>query len=142
MNTKKYLLVLILTFALSVIPSDSFANNYRGQLSANPYAPNSISNPYGSYGNPYSSQSLNNPYGAGNPYTNHNIKIYDSNGNYHGKISNNPYDADSISNPYGQYGNPYSAASIKNPYGAGNPYSANSPTNPYGQGMSLYEDNE
>lgn len=41
---------------------------YRGQLSTNPYAPDSISNPYGKYGSPYSPESINNPYGAGNPY--------------------------------------------------------------------------
>src|SRR5215510_11755618 len=42
--------------------------HYRGKLSANPYDPDSVSNPYGRYGNPYSADSLKNPYGAGNPY--------------------------------------------------------------------------
>jgi len=36
---------------------------YLGDLSANPYAPNSVSNPYGRYGSPYSPDSINNPYG-------------------------------------------------------------------------------
>jgi len=43
--------------------------NYRGKLSANPYDPDSTSNPYGRYGSPYSPDSITNPYGAGNPYS-------------------------------------------------------------------------
>ena len=43
--------------------------NYHGRLSANPYDPESTSNPYGRYGSPYSADSINNPYGAGNPYS-------------------------------------------------------------------------
>ena len=42
--------------------------NYRGRLSANPYDPDSTSNPFGRYGNPFSSESVNNPFGAGNPF--------------------------------------------------------------------------
>ncbi len=42
--------------------------NYRGKLSANPYDPDSTSNPYGRYGSPFSPDSINNPYGAGSPY--------------------------------------------------------------------------
>ena len=34
---------------------------YLGRLSANPYAPDSISNPYSQYGSPYSPISPNNP---------------------------------------------------------------------------------
>lgn len=41
---------------------------YRGQLSNNPYAPDSTSNPYGRYGSRYSRDSINNPYGYGSPY--------------------------------------------------------------------------
>lgn len=41
---------------------------YRGNMSSNPYDPDSINNPYGIYGSPYSPDSINNPYGAGNPY--------------------------------------------------------------------------
>ena len=41
--------------------------NYRGKLSANPYDPDSTSNPYGCYGSPFSPDSIKNPYGAGNP---------------------------------------------------------------------------
>jgi hypothetical protein len=37
-------------------------------LSANPYDPDSTSNPYGRYGSKYSPDSINNRYGPGNPY--------------------------------------------------------------------------
>lgn len=44
---------------------------YLGNLSANQYDPNSVSNPYGQYGSPYSPDSINNPYGRyGSPYSN------------------------------------------------------------------------
>jgi hypothetical protein len=43
---------------------------YLGQLSANPYAPDSTANPYGQYGSPYAPNSINNPYGPnGSPYS-------------------------------------------------------------------------
>ena len=38
-----------------------------GNLSANPYDPESTSNRFGRYGSPFSPDSLNNQYGAGNP---------------------------------------------------------------------------
>jgi hypothetical protein len=38
---------------------------YLGNLSANPYDPNSVSNPYGRFGSRYSPDSINNPYGRG-----------------------------------------------------------------------------
>src|SRR5216683_4559 len=41
---------------------------YRGNLSSNPYDPNSTSNPYGRYGSQFSPDSINNPYGAGSRY--------------------------------------------------------------------------
>jgi len=84
-----------------------------------PYNPNSINNPYGPYGSPYSKKSANNPYATDAP------KLYDSAGNYRGRLSANPYDPDSTSNPYGRYGSRYSPDSINNPYGAGNPYNPN-----------------
>ena len=37
---------------------------YLGNLSANRFDPNSVSNPYGQYGSPYSPTSINNPYSA------------------------------------------------------------------------------
>ncbi|EED31285.1 conserved hypothetical protein [gamma proteobacterium NOR5-3] len=117
-----------------------------GNLSANPFDPDSVSNPYGA-GSPYKADGIANPYGrygspysnqsATNPYATDAAKLYDSSGNYRGKLSANPYDADSVSNPYGRYGSPYSADSINNPYGAGNPFSPDSPTNPFGQGLKI-----
>jgi len=37
---------------------------YLGQLSVNPYLPDSTGNPYGQYGSPYSPDSINNIYGG------------------------------------------------------------------------------
>ena len=65
------------------------------------------------------------------------VWLYDSEGNYRGRLSSNPYDPESTSNPYGRYGSAYSAESINNPYGAGSPYRADSPTNPYGTGWKI-----
>lgn len=113
--------------------TDSTANPYGA---GNPYSPNSINNQYGTYGNPHSSKSVTNPYATDTP------KLYDSEGNYRGKLSSNPYDPESVSNPYGRYGNPHSADSINNPYGAGNPHRADSPTNPYGTGWKIVDDEE
>lgn len=92
---------------------DSLANPYGA---GSPYKADGLMNPYSQYGSPYSSKSWRNPYATDTP------KLYDSQGNYRGKLSANPYDPDSISNPYGRFGNPYSADSINNPYGLGNPY--------------------
>jgi hypothetical protein len=65
-------------------------------------------------------------------------RIYDSQGNYRGQLSDNPYNPESVNNPYGRFGSPHSAESINNPYGPGSPYKADSPNNPYGQGMRIY----
>jgi len=89
-------------------------------------------NPFGRYGGPYSNDSATNPYATNPP------KLYDSEGNYRGKLSAKPYDPESVSNPYGRYGSPYSADSINNPYGAGSPYRTDSPNNPYGEGLGIY----
>ncbi len=75
-----------------------------------PYKPDGLLNPHSEYGSPYSNKSWSNPYATDAP------KIYDSQGNYKGRLSTNPYDPDSTSNPYGKYGNPYSPDSINNPY--------------------------
>jgi len=132
--------------------SEDNKGRYLGKLSVNPYNSDSVFNPYGEYGSKYSPDSINNPYGkygskyssysVNNPYATDAPKLYDSEGNYRGKLSNNPYDPDSISNPYGRYGSKYSPDSINNPYGAGNPYKFDSPYNPYGEGWKIYGDNE
>jgi hypothetical protein len=101
--------------SMAICPYDqNCLNNPYG--AGSPYAPEGLNNPYSEYGSPYSNKSWTNPYATDAP------KLYDSQGNYRGKLSSNPYDPDSVSNPYGRYGNPYSADSLKNPYGAGNPY--------------------
>ena len=125
-------------------------DTYLGKLSSNPYGADSTSNAYGTYGSEYSSDSINNAYGqygseysnksATNPYATDAPKLYDSNGNYRGRLSTNPYDPDSTSNPYGRYGSEYSPDSINNEYGAGSPYKVDSPNNPYGQGMTILGD--
>lgn len=117
-----------------------------GNLSANPYAPNSTANPF-SGGNPFSPNSVTNPLGLyGNPYSNQSatnpfatdaLLLYDQQGNYRGKLSANPYDPDSASNSYSRYGNPISPDSLNNPYGAGNPFNSTSPNNPYGSGWGI-----
>jgi hypothetical protein len=110
------LALAISSAAQAICPYDpNCLNNPYG--AGSPYAPNGINNPYSQAGSPYSNKSANNPYATDAP------KLYDSQGNYRGKLSTYPYDPDSTSNPYGRYGSPYSPDSINNPYGAGNPYS-------------------
>ena len=145
---------LILIALLGIIwASNGLAEDtYLGKLSTNPYGADSTSNPYGSYGSEYSGKSINNSYGqygspysnksAANPYATDAPKLYDSNGNYRGRLSTNPYDPDSTSNPYGRYGSKYSPDSINNKYGAGSPYKVDSPNNPYGEGVSIYGDDD
>ena len=94
---------------------NSLANPYGA---GSPYKANGLMNPYSQYGSPYSNKSWTNPYATDAP------KLYDSQGNYRGKLSSNRYDPDSTANPYGRYGSPYSPDSVNNPYGAGNPYSS------------------
>jgi len=129
-------------FMTLLIFSSGLAQEYLGQVSDNPYAPDSTANPYGQYGSPYSPQSINNPYGAygspyspfsvNNPYTTEAPRIIAQDGAYLGRLSANPYDPESTANPCGQYGSPYSPNSINNPYGPyGSPYSPTSARNPY-----------
>jgi hypothetical protein len=57
----------VATAAPKIIATDG---TYLGRLSTNPYAADSVSNPYGKYGSPYSPTSINNPYSKyGNPYS-------------------------------------------------------------------------
>lgn len=114
---------------IPVIPKRPSASGFSGSR----YDPDSLSNPYGA-GSPYKADGLMNPYSQyGSPYSNKSWtnqyatdapKLYDSQGNYRGRLSANRYDPDSTSNPYGRYGSKYSSESINNPYGAGNPYSS------------------
>jgi hypothetical protein len=132
-------IVVLLLFARSIA---AYAESL-GDLSANPFNPNSLANPFGA-GSPYAFKSPTNPYGpygspfsnrsATNPFATQAPRLYDREGNYRGKLSANPYDPDSISNPFGRYGSPFSPDSVKNPFGAGSPFRFDSPTNPFGSG--------
>jgi len=145
---RKFTSTLIL-LAGSALTLCAQADDYLGNLSANPSAPNSTANPYGG-GSRYNANSINNPYGrygsrysnqsATNPHATQAPKLYDSQGNYRGRLSSNPYDPESVSNPYGRYGSQYSPESINNRYGAGNPYSPESPSNPFGNGLRIIGD--
>jgi hypothetical protein len=137
---------MALSIALLVAMSSGAAAQYLGNYSANPYAPNSTGNTFGA-GSRYNPNGVNNPYGrygsvhsdssANDPYAMDAPRLYDSEGNYRGRLSSNPYDPDSISNPYGRYGSRFSPYSVNNPFGAGNPYAPDSPTNPFGRGLSI-----
>ena len=130
----------ILMVAAILLAPAAWADKYLGKLSENPYGQDSTSNDYGQYGSEHSADSINNQYGRyGSQYSNESPnnpnatnppKLYDSDGNYRGKLSTNRYDPDSTSNPYGRYGSKYSPDSINNEYGAGSPYHADSPNNP------------
>jgi len=154
MRTHQFLLAL--TIAIVVGPFDfaddrqADAQEFLGELSANPYNPQSLANPYGA-GSPFNPKSPNNPFSAygspfspksaTNPYTNDAPRLYDQDGRYRGKLSANPYDPDSTSNPFGRYGSPFSPDSINNPYGAASPFAPNSPNNPYApRGWSVIGD--
>ncbi len=93
--TKMYTFILLLFSAVALmfilssavayagppILVDPQTGKYLGNLSANPYDQNSVSNPYGQYGSPYSQDSINNPVGEyGSPYSDKSI--------------NNPYATD------------------------------------------------
>lgn len=98
-----------------VCPYDSRClNNPYG--AGNPHKADGLMNPYSRYGSEYSNQSWRNPYATDAP------RLYDSQGNYRGRLSSNPYDPDSTANPYGRYGNRFSPDSVNNPFGAGNPF--------------------
>lgn len=49
---------------------------YLGELSADRYAPDSVSNPYGAYGSRYSPTSINNPYSPYGAYSTQPIYVY------------------------------------------------------------------
>jgi len=123
---------LLSVLLVVLFSSLSYGQYSLGNLNANRYDYNSLSNAYGAgsryrsdglmnpysrYGSPYSDYSWTNPYASNPP------RIYSQSGRYLGELSSNPYASDSISNPYGRYGSPYSPESINNPYGYGSPYS-------------------
>ena len=123
-----------------------FAEQFLGNLSANPYDQDSTSNKFGA-GSTFKSDGINNPYSRyGSPYSNQSAtdryatdapKLFDQKGNFRGNLSTNQYDPDSTSNEFGRYGSRYSPDSLNNEFGAGNPYALDSPNNPYGSGWSI-----
>ena len=142
---KRCAMSLLLLCLVLLVPFTVHAEDL-GELSANPYNPNSTANPFGA-GNPFNPNSVTNPFSPyGNPFSNQSAtnrfatdapRLYDQQGNYRGNLSANPFDPNSTSNPFGQYGNPYSPDSLNNPYGAGNPFQPDSPKNPYGSGWRI-----
>lgn len=143
-------MIFALLVVVLLLPNGAYAEEYLGRLSANRYSRDSTSNPYGTYGSAQSTKSVHSPTGkygsttsvqsSVNPYATHAPKLYDSEGNYRGRLSDNKYDPDSISNPNGRYGSKYSYESINNPYGAGNKYRTDSPNNPTGTGWKIVSD--
>ncbi|WP_203225141.1 hypothetical protein [Leptospirillum ferriphilum] len=71
MNVKRLVPYLVTGFLLASSPQLYAPDGtYLGNLNANPYDPNSVSNPYGKYGSPFSPYSIHNPYGKyGSPYS-------------------------------------------------------------------------
>ena len=68
-KTHAALLLAITTIAMNALNAQSpymvsQSGQYLGNLSANRFDPNSVSNPYGQYGSRYSPTSINNPYSA------------------------------------------------------------------------------
>ena len=67
-----------------VWPAQSCGAEFIGRMNANPFDPESCSNPYSECGNPFSANSPNNPFGPyGNPYSPYSV--------------NNPYATDAPS---------------------------------------------
>ena len=58
----------ILITCIFSISSVALSEDYLWNLSANPYDPELVSNPFGRYGSPFSPDSINNPFGAGSLY--------------------------------------------------------------------------
>ena len=107
----------VLASLLVLLTPYAFPDDYKGQYSSNPYAtPKANIQPGQTY------------------------NLYNSQGDYRGKIGASRYDSDSVTNPYGRYGSKYSSDSINNKYGIGSPYHPDSPSNKYGNGLRVFED--
>ena len=75
-----YLIVaLVISIMFNIAPAEAAGlyardGTYLGEMNANPYDANSISNPYGKYGSPYSPTSIKNPYSKyGSPYSTESV---------------------------------------------------------------------
>jgi len=107
----KYLTAIFLLVAVILcIPSISISGDYLGDLSANPYEPDSSSNPFG-YGSHFNPDSIKNPLLRG--------------GGCRLEVSSLLPQTSVLEH-------------LKN-LGAGSPYRFDSPTNPFGGGLEIYE---
>ncbi len=69
-----FILSSAVAYAAPPVLIDPQTGKYLGNLSANPYDPDSVSNTTGQYGSPYSQDSINNPVGEyGSPYSDKSI---------------------------------------------------------------------
>lgn len=86
-------------FLLLLLPLHPFVHaEDLGELSANPFNPDSTSNPFEA-GSPFTPDGLNNPFSPyGSPFSNQSAKnpfatdaprLYDQQGNYHVELSTN-----------------------------------------------------
>ncbi len=106
----KYLAAISLLVAvIFCIPSISVSGDYLGTLNANPYDPDSSSNPFG-YGSPFSPDSINNP-----PLRGLGCRL---------EVSGLLPQASILEH-------------LKN-HGAGSPYRFDNPKNPFGEGLGIY----
>lgn len=90
--------MLIMMAGLLIAPVQTGAEDL-GNLSANPFNPDSTANPFGK-GSPFAPNGINNPYSPyGSPFSNSSAinpfatqapRLYDQQGNYRGKLSANP----------------------------------------------------
>ena len=104
--------VLLTLFLLLPLPLSVHAEDL-GELSANPYNPDSTSNPFGA-GSPFKLDGINNPFSPyGSPFSNQSAKnpfatdaprLYDQQGNYRGKLSANPVGLSGFSGSFGSFG--------------------------------------
>ncbi len=70
-TTLLFLVFTTVAYSAPPILVDRNTGRYLGNLSTNPFDPDSVSNPYGRYGSPYSEDSINNPHGKyGSSYSN------------------------------------------------------------------------
>ena len=83
---------------------DAACPTYLGRLSANPYDPDSVANPYGRYGSP----------NTGALSARDRSRMRDPQGDM--SASEGVNSSTSVNNPYSTYGSPYSSQSPNNPY--------------------------
>lgn len=93
-----------MTVVAVTLTTNAAAQTYFGNLSANPYLPKAPPQPANTFNYPYGNSS--------------SPQLFNSQGQFRGKLNANPYDANSVANPFGQHGSRLSPYSINNPFGA------------------------